>query len=1353
MVRPVTDDDIGLKVLRKTPGDTVDIVAIHGIGAHPDDTWCKNVPTAEGPRWVNWLSDEAMLPAVAPHARIMRYGYESRWFGEGALRQNASTVAQRLLLALGLKREENPKRPLIFIAHCFGGLVVLKALVEARHHEIDWPDVFASTTGLIFLGTPFRGTDEMSQTEMLEAARREYEEDDIQPEILRILEPGNEILQDVVESFGKTRRLEKKALVACFYELKPCNVGKIVGNQKRTQFVVNKSSGCLDISEGMEHVSLSRTHFDMNKFGKSSEEDFQMMAAVVKKMVKASNGPMLARSITSEPIGVKHPDSVSSCNKAMTASSWRNFRLRGIPMEFQRKVDVCDFIKNILSMERDASLVVHSLAVNPIDGHTKVATLSFDTLPASLSNDNKNEWVFGMPENASFNGEILNHKGRLVFDTHFSGFTPLHDAEDDCYVDVIAISGPGDAFDSFQETDGPFMWLRDALPLDLPKARIFIYGYNIRDGQSDSFTTLATLGREFEIEIQNVRRTRQSRPIVFIGHGVGGLLIKEAVVQDKKNIEGNSTAILDVTNGFLFFGVPHLGLAAGSFAKLLPNHSQLYTEGLKWKSVLLQQLESDFKAALGPMAPEIISYLEIERSSMKNKRTDGVLELSELSRSLDVIVNHLSATCGSHLQYPVDQNHSELVKFSSEFDILYSHVKLGLLPMALKRLDHDIRSRGPRDPPSPPLSQENIDCLRSLSFQEQDSRFNKIHVTKGTCSWFLDDLQTRKWINNSRGLFWVKGNPGAGKSALMKSAFAQMNQMNQMKTDELLLRFFIHGRGTFLQKSPLGTFRALLNSMLSHFPEYLSELTEQFEDREKRVGSYHEKRWDWDEKELRELMSKVLVQGTHHRSIIIFVDALDEYGEDLAKEMVRYFKDLMKDVEREKAQVKICFSSRHYPILGHDEIPAVLVENRNEKDIKLVTKDFLKDIKPVAKREQFEKEILRKAQGSFQWAVLVATIVREESIIGTKADRIAGKLASIPKDLDGLYTEILRNATDSERDQMIKLSQWILFSERPLSALELRDALATDQDMAYSGITELKEHEVWVKDLSQFETRIKHISRGLVEFQTPDVWEQYDPDENTHYREAQFIHQSVADFILNNVLNDTKRRHGSSYSEIGIGHYQISRSCLRYLAIEDVLQGHQLSRGTLSVRFPLAPYAVRFLFKHIQTVEQERIPQLDLLSLIQWAPQSEPLQRLAHVWKVLDPNSAYAPIGWPFVKATSLHVSVAFGSKSALMACLQEDDGGINSRDSEGNTPLLLAMREHHQDLALALLDWSVETQNLPENSLAQNTSTQNWSAPKTRKAADINAENKDGETPLTIAVTGNAEQVFLRLIELGADL
>jgi hypothetical protein len=95
--------------LAQTYANSPSIVAIHGLGAHPDDSWCAKVDTKEGtkesPRWVNWLEEESMLPAVATNARIMRYGYKSQWFGKEMTQQNVSTVADRLLRALKRTRK------------------------------------------------------------------------------------------------------------------------------------------------------------------------------------------------------------------------------------------------------------------------------------------------------------------------------------------------------------------------------------------------------------------------------------------------------------------------------------------------------------------------------------------------------------------------------------------------------------------------------------------------------------------------------------------------------------------------------------------------------------------------------------------------------------------------------------------------------------------------------------------------------------------------------------------------------------------------------------------------------------------------------------------------------------------------------------------------------------------------------------------------------------------------------------------------------------------------------------------------------------------------------------------------
>jgi hypothetical protein len=65
--------------------------------------------------------------------------------------------------------------------------------------------------------------------------------------------------------------------------------------------VVSKSSGCLDVSDATSKYSLSRTHFNMNKLAKALEEDFEMVADVIRDMVQASPTLLWARSQCNYP--------------------------------------------------------------------------------------------------------------------------------------------------------------------------------------------------------------------------------------------------------------------------------------------------------------------------------------------------------------------------------------------------------------------------------------------------------------------------------------------------------------------------------------------------------------------------------------------------------------------------------------------------------------------------------------------------------------------------------------------------------------------------------------------------------------------------------------------------------------------------------------------------------------------------------------------------------------------------------------------------------------------------------------------------------------------------------------------
>ena len=82
------------------------IVAIHGIGANPEEMWNGRLDNGVGK--INWLTDLTMLPGLVPAARIMRFGYESQWFGDQEVNTKITYVddlAKRLLADLSYHRQ------------------------------------------------------------------------------------------------------------------------------------------------------------------------------------------------------------------------------------------------------------------------------------------------------------------------------------------------------------------------------------------------------------------------------------------------------------------------------------------------------------------------------------------------------------------------------------------------------------------------------------------------------------------------------------------------------------------------------------------------------------------------------------------------------------------------------------------------------------------------------------------------------------------------------------------------------------------------------------------------------------------------------------------------------------------------------------------------------------------------------------------------------------------------------------------------------------------------------------------------------------------------------------------------
>lgn len=103
-----------------------------------------------------------------------------------------------------------------------------------------------------------------------------------------------------------------------------------------------------------------------------------------------------------------------------------------------------------------------------------------------------------------------------------------------------------------------------------------------------------------------------------------------------------------------------------------------------------------------------------------------------------------------------------------------------------------------------------------------------------------------QWLEHGRGVFWVNGKAGAGKSTLMKFLFHDPRTRRHLGVEPSLAAsvfagFFFHDRGTTLQKSQIGLLKSVLHQIIGQCRN-LAEIT--CGERWKRINAWYLKNPD-----------------------------------------------------------------------------------------------------------------------------------------------------------------------------------------------------------------------------------------------------------------------------------------------------------------------------------------------------------------------------------------------------------------------------------------------------------------------------------------------------------------------------
>src|SRR5271170_4028519 len=148
-----------------------------------------------------------MLSAAIPNARIMSWGYDANTHSTKELSaMYLYDHAQKLVSDLSLHRQidKTDTRPIIFVAHSLGGIVLKSALIHSdstrSKHLYHHKSIKTSTYGIVFMGTPHQGGEGVAWGKRLVYVASIFAKTN--DKLLNVLERDSEILQQQLGQYN-----------------------------------------------------------------------------------------------------------------------------------------------------------------------------------------------------------------------------------------------------------------------------------------------------------------------------------------------------------------------------------------------------------------------------------------------------------------------------------------------------------------------------------------------------------------------------------------------------------------------------------------------------------------------------------------------------------------------------------------------------------------------------------------------------------------------------------------------------------------------------------------------------------------------------------------------------------------------------------------------------------------------------------------------------------------------------------------------------------------------------------------------------------------------------------------------
>jgi hypothetical protein len=248
------------------PDRIADVIFIHGLNGDAHLTW--TTPGLADGFWPNWLGAELYDVGIWSIAYDVK---SSSWKGYSM----ALAARARNVLDL-LAGKEIGTRPIVFVVHGFGGLVVKQVLrTAADSPDPDWQAIAAQTRGVVFLATPHAGSRLANWVGWIPFYRRTV--------TVQELEEHNPLLQDLGRWY-RNRHAKRGMKAAVFTEAR-----KVKGVR-----VVHDGDPYLP---GVEAVPLDDDHISITKPKSDKSQLYTGVRAFIRKCLPPASAPSTTPSV------------------------------------------------------------------------------------------------------------------------------------------------------------------------------------------------------------------------------------------------------------------------------------------------------------------------------------------------------------------------------------------------------------------------------------------------------------------------------------------------------------------------------------------------------------------------------------------------------------------------------------------------------------------------------------------------------------------------------------------------------------------------------------------------------------------------------------------------------------------------------------------------------------------------------------------------------------------------------------------------------------------------------------------------------------------------------------------------